>query len=160
MLKKFIKDDFFSKGHIFTKIRQSLFAIIMWIPVLLPILITANSTVFRKVKDQFYRWDYRGGFVLYRNLTAELVFFLIAVVIIAFLLAHRNNYRMEHYYKQKKMYDEAKLEQKAKALEAIYTERFGAQTFRENVTYYSVAPEKNLADDLVKETFRQLEESK
>ncbi|MTD41863.1 hypothetical protein GIX45_25240 [Erwinia sp. CPCC 100877] len=159
-MKKFIKDDFFSKGHLFTKIRQIFFTVIMWVPVLLPIIITANSTVFRKVEDHFYRWNYRGGFVLYRDLTAELVLFLIAVVVIAFLLAHRNNYRMEHYYKQKKMYDEAKLEQKAAALETIYTERFGDQAFRENVTYYSVAPEKNLTDDLVKETFQQLEESK
>jgi hypothetical protein len=157
-LKNFIKDDFFGKGHLFTKAWQFFITLIMWLPVLLPIIITANSTIFRKSENTFYRWDYQGGFRLYQHLTVELALFLVAIFIVAILLAHRTNYRTEHMYQQKIMYNEAKLAEKSALLEEFYDERFGNASFRENVKFYSVASEQNMPDDFVRKEFQKIEE--
>jgi hypothetical protein len=157
-VKNFIKDVFFAKGHFLLKLWQFIFTLLMWLPVLLPIMITANSTIFKEVEDQFYRWNYRGGFVLYQHLTVELALALVGIFVIAILLTHRTNYRTTHQYQQKIMYDEVKLAQKKAALEKIYAERFGTAAFREQANYYSVDPEQNLPDDCIKKVFQKLEE--
>ena len=46
---------------------------------------------------------------------------------------------------------------KACRLDAFYTERFGSEALRHEVRYYSVPEDKNLADDTIRERYKEAE---
>lgn len=69
------KDDYFAKKHVFIKIWQTLVAILCWVLMLTPCVVTISSYLayLTKQKMGFYFWRYLEGF---RELSLLLVFLL------------------------------------------------------------------------------------
>lgn len=153
--KRFVSDDYFSKEHLWTKIRITAFTIIAWFAVIIPIYWTVSSTLLAKHPAIYHVWHYREGKAIYYRVG---FLFLIAAAVLALtaiLLTLHNNYKMKHHVHKELQYDPHALHQREQALEEFYSHRFGDAEQRHTVRFYSVPAQKNLETDTIQEVFKK-----
>lgn len=151
--KDFVRDNYFEKGHLFTKIYITVAVIIGWIAVVIPIYWTLSSTIFRNVMKPV--WDYEEG----RRMVSQLnLFFAIAFVVLligAIGFTLYNNYKIKNRCSKEIVYDTEQLRTRMHVYDDLMTERFGNSQIRENTRYYVVPAEKNLATDELKKAYKK-----
>lgn len=155
-MKDFVKDEYFEKGHLLLKIRETLTALALWVLLLIPLAVLINSVAPQPLWNNVYHWSYSDGLAWNHELFLAVIFALAFFAITCTLLLVRNNYRYTHVFPKKKTYDEAKLAQKTQILNEKYSQRFGDIDFRHNTAYYSVIPEKNLETNQIHDWFEEI----
>lgn len=157
--KLLISDDYFTKGHFFLKLRQTLVAILGWMGVMLPFAWLLLPLGFPEFTQKYSFYTYVEEFQTLRFL---LIFLSISFVLILILysgLTIWNNYRFKNFLQKNVLFDEERLEKRRKLLNEAYDERFASKEIRHTVNYYSVSEEQNLDKDFFKELYKKNEVS-
>ncbi len=155
--KRFVSDHFFEKGHWWNKFYIGLLTIVGWIAASIPIYWTVSSTLLKNDSAFYHVWNDRAGEAIYYHTGFQFLVSLGIIILGVFFLTLRNNHRITHHEKVEKLYDEEGLQARKAALNAFYTERFGSEALRHEVRYYSVPEDKNLADDTIRERYKEAE---
>ncbi|MFB9770637.1 hypothetical protein [Lactiplantibacillus modestisalitolerans] len=154
-VKQYVTDKYFAKGHLWTKIWQSLVAIIGWICVAVPVYWTISSTLLATNQRVLHAWKYEEGKTLFYFFDR---FFIIAFIIIAIIVVAstiHNNHRVKQHVSKEVQYDEDQLEIRTRRLDDYYTHRFGQASFRKHVKHYTVDPEQNIPTNAVHDLYKE-----
>lgn len=161
VMEKYVHDAYFEKGNLWLKIRQTIFTILGWLLVIIPIYWTLSATVFVKKNFMKQIWSYQEGKDLFYSFGR---FFLIAFIVLAvvtILFTLHNNYYTKHHVKEHVEYDQERLLSRRNAIKNFYTDEFGdADTRRNHTRFYSVTPEQNLDVNTIDNIYKKHEEEK
>lgn len=155
VMKQYVTDKYFSKGHWWTKIWQTLVAIIGWICVAIPVYWTISSTVLASNTRILHAWKYEEGQTLWYFFGR---FFLIAFIIIAVIViisTIHNNHRVKQHISKEVQYDAEELDIRKRRLNDFYSQRFGQITFRKHVKHYTVDPDQNMETDEIQKLYKE-----
>src|SRR5699024_943902 len=150
-----VSDKFFDKGNVTLKIRQSILTLLSWVGVFLPFIWTLFPVFYPKKASQVKFYLYPEEIVAFRFLLRFFLIVFFIIIIGSISLTMWNNYRYKNILEKTITIDEDSVERLNKTLEDFYCERFGEQSFRENIRYYSVTPEKNISNDDIKNLYRK-----
>lgn len=157
VMTTYVTDKYFSKGHWWTKICQTLMAIIFWICVAIPVYWTISSTLLINNQHFIHAWRYEEGRTLFYFFDRFFIIAFIILAVIVIISTIHNNHRVKQHVEKDIQYDEPQLLARKAHLEAFYTARFGNKAFRENVRSYHVKPEQNLEVNEIHKLYREEE---
>ena len=148
-------DSYFDKGHWGLKIWQTLVAILSWLTVIIPIVVTGMSFYFALTGRGFAFWRYREG-ISEVEFIGVLILFLAAVALIyTVTMAVIQVRKRERLVEQWPTYNPLNQRSRNQTVENFMTERFGDADFREHVRNYRVEPEQNLETDQIQQLYAQ-----
>ena len=139
-------DMYFDEGHWWLKIWQTFIAILGWLCVFVPIIITVTSFWADYNPKIPHLWSYSEGIFEVKFAMSSL--FAVSMTII-------QNRRRDRLAEQWPTYNPINQRRRETELEKFMDERFGDKEFRENTRYYEVKPEQNLDTDQIKEIYRK-----
>jgi len=154
VVKTYVTDKFFGKGHWFTKLWQTLVAILLWLGVAIPIYWTISSTLLINNTHFLHAWRYQEGRTLFYFFDR---FFIIAFIIIALVVVIstlHNNHRVKQHVEKDVQYDPERLAERKLKMENLYAERFGMAAMRTNIRHYTVTPEQNLTVNEIHDLYK------
>ncbi|QAY69880.1 hypothetical protein [Xylanimonas protaetiae] len=156
--KTFVEDRYFARGHGRLKVRETLMILVLWVVLLYPVAVLANSVApDAPIWSALYHGAYEDGEELVRFLARAVAIVVVVVVLLSSTaLLLRNNHRERKVYPERTTYDAAGAARRKAALEAMYHDRFGDEDFRRSARYYAVAPEQNLPTGFVHELLGDL----
>ncbi|WP_167630150.1 hypothetical protein [Listeria valentina] len=140
----FVEDRYFEEGNWSLKVWQTFFAIIMWVIVIIPVFITAESTWLSSQRHRFIYWEYREGKVEVTFLDYTLLICFIGITIFTVIMTIYQNRRFARKVRISPLYNATTNKQKEAIIEQLYTERFGSADYRKSVRFYSVKEKQNL----------------
>ncbi|AGE39071.1 hypothetical protein LG347_02030 [Lactiplantibacillus plantarum] len=144
VMKQYVTDKYFSKGHWWTKLWQNLVAIITWICVAVPVYWTISSTLLANNPQFIHAWKYEEGKTLFYFFDRFFIIAFILIAIVVVVSTIHNNHRVKQHISKERQYNEDQLDIRKRQLNNFYTQRFGQATFRQHVKHYTVDPEQNL----------------
>ncbi|WP_318766364.1 hypothetical protein [Lactiplantibacillus carotarum] len=147
VMKQYVTDKYFSKGHWWTTIWQTVVAIIAWICVIVPVYWTISSTLLANNQRFIHAWKYAEGKTLFYFFGRFFVIAFILIAIIVIISTIHNNHRVKQHISKEVQYNQDELAVRKRRLNDFYSTRFGQQTFRKHVKHYTVDPEQNLDPD-------------
>lgn len=150
-----VSDNYFKKGNLTLKIWQSILTLLSWMGVFLPFIWILFPVFYPKKANQLNFYLYPEEITTFRFL---LKFFLIVFLLIlvgSISLTIWNNYRYKNILEKTITIDENSVANNNNTLEKFYSERFGEQSIREEIRYYSVIAEKNITDDDIINLYRK-----
>jgi len=153
VMEKYVTDKYFSKGHWWTTIWQTLVAIIAWICVAVPVYWTISSTLLASNTHFLHAWKYEEGKTLFYFFDRFFIIAFILIAIIVIISTIHNNHRVKQHISKERQYDAEQLAIRKRRLNNFYTERFGQDTFRKHVKHYTVDPEQNLDVDAIQKLY-------
>ena len=154
MVKDFVQDKYYEKGHALLKVRETVTALILWIVLLAPILVAINSLSPQVVWSWLYRWTWAEGRELADFLLFAITLAFIVIMILSVILLIRNNYFVKKVYPNRHTYDIVAMQQRKLIMETLYAQRFGSAEQRENARYYDVHPEQNFSEGTIDKLFK------
>jgi len=155
-VKNFVQDKFYARhGNALLKFREFVSSLLLWLLLIAPIVILFNSLSTGDLWRDVYFWTYQDGFVLANFISLSTLFGLVLGLVFSIGFVIRTNHYVTKVLPNKITYDQEGLKKREAVLEEIYTERFGDETFRENVRFYSVKPEQNFDNSFVRDTFKK-----
>ena len=157
VMAAYVTDNYFSKGHWWTKIWQTLMAIVFWVCVAIPVYWTISSTLLINNHRFIHAWRYEEGRTLFYFFDRFFIIAFIILAVIVIISTIHNNHRVKQHVEKTVQYDEAQLLARKQHLEAFYTARFGNKDFRENVRSYHVKPEQNLEVNEIHKLYKEEE---
>ncbi|QEA31377.1 exosortase/archaeosortase family protein [Secundilactobacillus malefermentans] len=147
-------DAYFEKGHIWLKIRQTLAAILGWVGVIVPILVTVISAVGYYQPHVLGFWHTHVGIDELQFFGLLILFAFVMSAIFTISMAIIQNRKRARVVEQWPTFDPIMQKQRKNELNDFMDERFGDAKSRESVRNYDVQPEKNLDTDEFKRLFR------
>lgn len=146
-------DEYFEKGHWLLKIRQTLAAILGWVCVVVPMLITGWS--FYGVETGHVKpfWSYGEGIFEIHFIGVILLFLAAVALIFTVSMTIIQVRKRDRLVEQWPTYDPINQKARETELEKFMDKRFGEPEFRENVRTYRVTPDKNLDTDEFQKLF-------
>ncbi len=151
----FVTDEFFERGHLWLKVRETAITLLITAFLVVPILVLLNSTAREVIWEGLYHWTYADGHELARFLVWAIAIIVLVVLVFSIYLLLRNNHRERKVYPYRKTYDVDGVEKRKAILNAMYDERFGPEDMRHAARYYVVAPEQNLPTGFIHDLFRE-----
>ncbi|WP_390404783.1 hypothetical protein [Lacticaseibacillus jixiensis] len=140
-------DAYFERGHWWLKIRQTLVALVAWVCVFVPIVITALS-YYNIHKGRIHPlWHYAEGLFEIRFIAVLLMFLAAVALIYSVGMTLIQVRKRDRLVEQWPTYDPIDQKVRETELEQFMDERFGPSEFRENCRTYHVKPEQNLDTD-------------
>lgn len=151
--KDFVTDTFWEKGHLLQKVHISIWVIIGWIAVMVPIYWTVSATLLRDHLRP--AWRYSDGITLYFKM--NWLFLLVAVVITigAAALTIRNNHKTKKHLTKEILYDQQKVVKRGHIYDDLMTARFGPEAKRTQIRYYEVPGDKNLETSEIRDAYEK-----
>ncbi|MFV0557444.1 MAG: cell division protein [Enterococcus sp.] len=150
-----VEDKYYTKGNWWTKIYQTLIALLGFGGIFFAFGWVLMPLLFPKLFDRLGFEVFTGELVALQILAIFLGVLFIIFTIVYIALTIRNNHQFKNYLQKEKLHDEERLETRKALMEAAYTERFGAAEFRHSVRYYSVKEEQNLDTEFVRELYKE-----
>ncbi|ALB29571.1 hypothetical protein [Companilactobacillus heilongjiangensis] len=137
-------DKYFESGHLWLKIRQTFFAIIGWVAVIVPIVITITSfwAIFNPKIPHV--WSFREGIYEIKFIGIILLFAFVMTAIFSTGMTIIQNRKRDRVVEQWPTFNPINQKKRKKTIDYFIDNRFGDQEFRENVRSYDVQPEQNL----------------
>jgi len=148
-------DDYFARGHWIRKIWQTLIALIGWLAVIVPIVLTVTAFWATVDPHVWHVWSYAEGIFEIKFIGVLLLFAFVMASIFAVSMTIIQNRKRERLVEQWPTFNPLTQHKRERVLEQFMTERFGPVTLRENVRHYRVQPEQNLDTDDIHELFAQ-----
>lgn len=137
-------DKYFESGHWFLKIWQTLVAIIGWLAVIIPIVITVTS-FWASFDDRVpHIWSYHEGIFEIKFIGIILLFSWVMTTIFSVSMTIIQNRKRDRVVEQWPTFNPINQKKRKQAIDEFIDQRFGDQEFRENVKTYDVQPEQNL----------------
>lgn len=137
-------DEYFEKGHLLLKIRQTIIAIIGWLAVIIPIVITVTSFWASFNPKIPHIWSFREGIYEIKFIGIILVFAWIMTMIFSIGMTIIQNRKRDRVVEQWPTFNPINQKMRKETIDDFIDKRFGDQEFRENVRSYDVQPEQNL----------------
>jgi hypothetical protein len=153
-MKSFVQDKFFDEGHPFYKIKETIYAFLLWLVLIAPIIILINSLNHGYVWDDLYYWTYRDGFEIASFIQSAIFIGFVLTLILAIIMLIRNNLFYKNIVKKKITYDQATLNKRVSLIEDIYQQRFGLKKQRYATRYYSVSSDQNFENGYFHKQFK------
>jgi hypothetical protein len=148
-------DMYFDEGHWWLKIWQTFIAILGWLCVFVPIIITVTSFWAVYNPKIPHLWSYSEGIFEVKFIGVLLIFAFAMSSLFAVSMTIIQNRRRDRLAEQWPTYNPINQRRRETELEKFMDERFGDKEFRENTRYYEVKPEQNLDTDQIKEIYRK-----
>lgn len=137
-------DKFFESGHWLLKIRQVLIAIIGWLAVIIPIVITALAFWASFDSRVPHLWSYHEGIYEIKFIGIILIFAWVMTLIFAISMTIIQNRKRDRIVEQWPTFNPINQKERKKTIDDFIDKRFGPKEFREHVKTYTVKPEQNL----------------
>lgn len=153
------QDDYFARRHWIRKIWQTLVAILCWLILLVPCVVTIGTYLayITAGRRGFYFWHYREGFSELDLLIILLVIIGLATAIFCLLVGGIQNRRRKRVLEKAPTYDVQESDRQVVKAMQLAANRFGSRHSRHTVRYYAVKPEQNFSKDDIKDTIKQQE---
>lgn len=139
-----VSDNFFDRGYLILKLRQTLLTLLGWIGVILPFIWLLIPFLYPELAKKIHFLIYSEEIAAFKFLLLFLSIVFLSIIFIFVILTIWNNYNYKNTLEKRKIIDEENLEKNREAVELFYSRRFGNKKFRENVRFYSVPSEKNI----------------
>ncbi|WP_334329204.1 hypothetical protein [Companilactobacillus sp. HBUAS59699] len=137
-------DEYFEKGHLLLKIRQTIIAIIGWLAVIIPIVITVTSFWASFDPKIPHLWSFKEGIYEIKFIGIILVFAWVMTMIFSIGMTIIQNRKRDRVVEQWPTFNPINQKMRKETIDNFIDKRFGDQEFRENVRSYDVQPEQNL----------------
>lgn len=154
------RDQYFQRGHWLLKIRQTLVALLCWILLFIPILVTTATywAYLTHGKRGHFFWHYAEGFQELNFLVVFLTFAVAMTAVFCLTVAYVQIQRSRGLVDKWPMYDLLKNQREGQAAEAFMADRFGDPATRHSAKHYTVHPEQNLANNQLKQVISRARE--
>lgn len=151
-------DAYFESGHWLLKLWQTFVAVLAWICVFVPIVITVVS--FYGVMTGKLRpfWHYAEGVFEIRFIGVILLFLAAVALIFSVTMTIIQVRKRDRLVEQWPTFDPIEQRVRETELEVFMDERFGPASFREDVRNYRVSADKNLDTDEFQKLFEAQQE--
>ncbi|MFC4651892.1 hypothetical protein ACFO26_03140 [Lactococcus nasutitermitis] len=150
-----VEDKYYEKFFQKLRLQQDIIVIFLWAIIIYPILVAINSFSQKPLWKGIFHWDLETGRAFTKKVFLVLLIGGIILIILSTISLIHNNWRENKILSQKRMYDTKRLAARKEILEKIYEERYGEREVRESSQYYIVAPEQNLPNHLIENTFKE-----
>lgn len=137
-------DEYFESGHLLLKIRQTLAAIIGWLAVIIPIVITVTSFWASFNPKVPHIWSFHEGIYEIKFIGIILIFAWFMTAIFSIGMTIIQNRKRDRVVEQWPTFDPINQKKRKQTIDDFIDKRFGDQEFRENVRSYDVQPKQNL----------------
>lgn len=137
-------DEYFESGHWLLKIRQTIIAIIGWLAVIIPIVITVTSFWASFNPKIPHIWSFKEGIYEIKFIGIILLFSWVMTVIFSVGMTIIQNRKRDRVVEQWPTFNPIDQKKRKQTIDDFIDKRFGNQEFRENVRSYDVQPEQNL----------------
>lgn len=154
------QDEYFARRHWGRKCWQTLVAILCWLVLLVPCVVTIG-TYLAYITDGrrgCYFWHYQEGFSELDLMIILLVCIGVGMAIFCLLVGGIQNRRRKQVLEKAPMYDVQESDRQVDRAEQLATAHFGARPARYAARYYAVKPEQNFARDDLKNTIKHARE--
>lgn len=140
----FVSDDFFSRGHLILKLRQSILTLLGWGGVILPFIWLLFPFIYPEKAKEWNFLVYSEEVIAFNFILLFLSIVVLFITVSFLLLTIWNNHRYKNVLQKRKVIDEENIEKNKEAINKFYDRRFGRKDFRENVRFYTIPSEKNI----------------
>ena len=148
-------DLYFGKGHWLLKIWQTLVALLGWIGVFVPLVITALSYIGITFGHFKPVWNYSEGIFEVKFIAVLLLFLASIALIYSVSMTIIQVRKRDWLVEQWPTFNPIDQKKRENELDQFMDERFGPAEFRENVRNYRVEADQNLDTDTIQELFSQ-----
>ena len=147
------RDHFFEHGYWGIKVRQTLVALICWLTLFTPIVITSATYLayLTHGRHGHFFWHYTEGFQELNFLVIFLTFALGMIAVFCLAMGYIQFQRSRGLVNKWPLFDITKNHWERQTAEKFMTARFGAEKQRQNLRNYTVKPEQNLAKNQLKD---------
>ncbi|GEL15973.1 hypothetical protein [Pediococcus cellicola] len=148
-------DHYFEKGHWLLKIWQTIVALLGWLGVFIPLVVTGLS--YFGVKYHFFKplWIYREGIFEVQFISVILLFSFVMVLVFSVSMALIQNRKRDRLVEQWPTFNPINQKKRSTELNQFMDQRFGPAEKRQNVRNYQVEPEQNIETHEIKQLFDQ-----
>jgi len=146
-------DEYFESGHLWLKIWQTIIAIIGWVAVIVPIVITVTSFWASFNPKIPHIWSFREGIYEIKFIGIILLFAFVMTAIFSMGMTIIQNRKRDRVVEQWPTFNPINQKKRKKTIDDFIDGRFGDQEFRENVRSYDVQPEKNLETHQIQQLY-------
>lgn len=146
-------DKYFEKGHLWTKIWQTIVGIIGWLAVIIPILITVTSFWASFNPRIPHLWSYHEGIFEIKFIGIILLFAWAMTTIFSIGMTIIQNRKRARVVEQWPTFNPINQKKRKQTIDDFIDNRFGNQEFRENVRTYDVQPEQNLETHQIQDLY-------
>jgi len=146
-------DKYFEKGHWLLKIWQTIIAILGWLAVIIPIVITVTSFWASFNPKIPHIWSFREGIYEIKFIGIILLFAFVMTAIFSMGMTIIQNRKRDRVVEQWPTFNPINQKKRKKTIDDFIDGRFGDQEFRENVRSYDVQPEKNLETHQIQQLY-------
>lgn len=148
-------DKYFEKGHWFLKIWQTIIAIIGWLAVIIPIVITVTSFWASFNPKIPHIWAYHEGIYEIAFIGVLLLFVFAMATIFSVSMTLIQNRKRDRVVDQWPTFNPINQKKRKKTIDDFIDNRFGNKEFRENVKIYDVQPEQNLSTHEIQDLYAE-----
>ena len=148
-------DKYFEFGHWLLKIWQTLIAILGWLAVILPIVITITAFWASFNPQVPHIWSYPEGISEIKFIGLLLLFSAFMATIFSITMTLIQNRKRDRLVEQWPTFNPINQKERKKTIDDFIDHRFGDQEFRENVKTYDVQPEQNLDTHQIQDLYAQ-----
>lgn len=154
------QDDYFARRHWGRKSWQTLVAILCWLVLLVPCVVTIGTYLAYITDGQrgYYFWHYREGFSELDLLIILLFCIGVGMAIFCLVVGGIQNRRRKRVLEKGPMYDVPASDRQVERAEQLAAAHFGPRHSQYNAHYYTVKPAQNFAKDDLKDTIKHDEE--
>lgn len=150
------QDDYFARQHWGRKLWQTLVAILCWLVLLVPCVVTIGTYLayITDGRQGFYFWHYREGFSELDLLLILLFIIGLGMAVFCLLVGGIQNRRRKRVLEKTPQYDIQESNRQVDKAMQLAADRFGSRHFRHTVRYYVVKPEQNFTRDDLKNAIK------
>lgn len=148
-------DKYFEKGHWFLKIWQTIIALIGWLAVIIPIVITVTSFWASFNPKIPHIWSYSEGLSEIHFIGVLLIFSFIMSFIFSVSMTIIQNRKRDRLVEQWPTFNPIDQKKRERTIDSFIDQRFGNKEFRENTRTYDVQPEQNLDTDQIQKLYEK-----
>lgn len=148
-------DKYFEHGHWLLKIEQTLVALIGWVCVVVPIIITARSYIGLQTGRIKPWWSYSEGFFEIKFIGILLLFCFAMVLVYSVFMTIIQNRKRDRLVEQWPTFDPIGQHEREDEVSDFFDQQFGSPEFCHSVRFYEVKPEQNLDTHEIKDPFKE-----
>lgn len=148
-------DKYFESGHLLLKIRQTIVAILGWVAVIVPIVITVTSFWASFNPKIPHIWSYHEGIFEIKFIGIILIFAWAMTTIFSIGMTIIQNRKRARVVEQWPTFNPINQKKRKQTIDDFIDQRFGNQEFRENVRTYDVQPEQNLETHQIQKLYER-----
>lgn len=148
-------DDYFAKGHLGLKLWQTLMALLGWLCVFIPIVITVISYIGVRFGWVQPLWRYHEGIYEIQFIGVVLLFLAAVALIFTVSMTIIQVRKRDRLVEQWPTFDPISQKARETELDQFMNQRFGSPEFRQNCRNYQVEADQNLDTDQIHKLFEK-----